>query len=102
MKPDQNQKGSSEKDMHVMDESWAPQMPHLLHALSNKLLPIVAFSDLGARRCEDPVIREYFDKIRQAAGDSRELITQLRRQFQQNQKELSETYSSSPGGMQAP
>ena len=88
--------------MQLTEEYWAPQMPNLLHALSNKLLPIVAFSDLGVRRCEDPVLREYFDKIRQAAGDSRELIIQLRQQFQQNQKEFSEANHSPPEEVQVP
>lgn len=72
---------------------WVPQMPKVLHTLSNKLLPIVAFSDLGSRRCEDPQMRDYFDKIRQAASDSRELIVELRRQFQQSQKNISQSAS---------
>ena len=61
------------------------KIPTVLHTLSNKLLPIMAFSDLGARRCDDPKLCEYFDKIRQAAADSREFIVQLRREFQQSQ-----------------
>ena len=65
------------------EDDWVPHMPRVLHTLSNKLLPIVAFSDLGSRRCEDPTLREYFEKIRQAARDSRELIIQLRQEFQQ-------------------
>lgn len=102
MNTDNSQNGISPTDMHEVEEYWAPQMPNLLHALSNKLLPIVAFSDLGSRRCDDPELRKYFEKIRQAAGDSRDLIVQLRRQFQQSQKDLSETYSSLPDGIQGP
>lgn len=65
------------------EDDWVPHMPRVLHTLSNKLLPIVAFSDLGSRRCEDPTLREYFEKIRQAARDSRDLIIQLRQDVQQ-------------------
>lgn len=100
MKTENTQESISSKDMQLAEEYWAAQMPNLLHALSNKLLPIVAFSDLGTRRCEDPELRKYFDKIRQAAGDSRELLLQLRQQLQQHQKDLSEAYASSTDGSQ--
>jgi hypothetical protein len=81
------------------DEDWAPHMPRVLHTLSNKLLPIVAFSDLGSRRCEDPTLREYFEKIRQAAGDSRELIIQLRQEIQQRKKAASENHELPPDSL---
>jgi len=80
------------------EEYWAPQMPKVLHTLSNKLLPIVAFSDLGSRRCDDPKLREYFDKIRQAADDSRELVIHLRQQFQQHHKDISDEGTLSSEG----
>ncbi len=102
MKKENTQESISSKDMQLAEEYWVSQMPNLLHALSNKLLPIVAFSDLGARRCDDPELRKYFDKIRQAAGDSRELLIQLRQQFQQSQKDLSETHPSPSEGIQVP
>ncbi len=102
MKTEQNQTAISPNENHVDEAYWASHMPTLLHALSNKLLPIVAFADLGSRRCDDPELRKYFDKIRQAAGDSRDIIIQLRQQSQHKQKDLPERYSSSPGGTQIP
>lgn len=101
MKTDNAQESKSSKDIQLTEEYWASQMPNLLHALSNKMLPIVAFSDLGTRRCDDPELRKYFEKIRQAAGDSRDLLIQLRQQFQQNQKDLSGIYASSSDETQA-
>lgn len=72
------------------EEKRVPDIPVVLHTLSNKLLPIMAFSDLGSRRCEDPQLREYFEKIRQAAADSREYIIHLRQLIHQIQKDSSE------------
>ncbi|GEM_PF-5250681 len=85
MKNQNTQDSVAQKEVPSLDEYWVPKMPIVLHALANKLLPIMAFSDLGSRRCDDPQLREYFDKIRQAAVDSREFINQLRQEFQQNQ-----------------
>ena len=85
MKNQNTQDSVAQKEVPWLDEYWVSKMPIVLHALANKLLPIMAFSDLGSRRCDDPQLREYFDKIRQAAADSREFINQLRQEFQQNQ-----------------
>lgn len=94
MKTEKSRNAISPQDKLSQGEYWVTQMPNILHALSNKLLPIVAFSDLGARRCDDPELQKYFDKIRQAAEDSRELIIQLRCQFHQRDKDLSSIYPS--------
>ncbi len=85
MKNQNTQDSVAQEEVPSEEEYWAQKIPIVLHTLSNKLLPIMAFSDLGSRRCEDPQLREYFDKIRQAAAQSREFISQLRREFQQNQ-----------------
>ena len=46
----------------------SPDLPKILHALANKLLPIVAFSDLGIRSSQDPLALNYFEKIRRATA----------------------------------
>lgn len=81
---------SPDDQPYISEEKRELDMPVVLHTLSNKLLPIMAFSDLGSRRCDDPQFREYFEKIRQAAADSREFIIQLRQQIHQIQKDSSE------------
>ncbi len=85
MKNQNTQDSVAQEEGPSHEEYWVPKMPIVLHTLSNKLLPIMAFSDLGSRRCDDPQLREYFDKIRQAAADTREFILQLRQEFQQSQ-----------------
>ncbi len=59
----------------------SPLLTHVLHALGNKLLPVLVFSDLGLRRCQDPQLQEYFEKIRRSAGEARELVDALRREL---------------------
>ena len=66
----------------------SPDLPKVLHALANKLLPIVAFSDLGIRSSQDPLALNYFEKIRHAAGDARDLIVSLRREIQEREGSL--------------
>ena len=56
-------------------------LTHALHALGNKLLPVLVFSDLGLRRCRDPQLQEYFEKIRRSAGEAREMVDALRREL---------------------
>ena len=90
------QKTVFQDEASSQEEYWGPKMLIVLHSLSNKLLPIMAFSDLGSRRCDDPQLREYFDKIHQAADDSREFIIQLRQQFHQRPKEAVNLNPSSP------
>ena len=65
-------------------------LPKILHALANKLLPIVAFSDLGVRNAKDPMSLNYFEKIRHAAGDARELIVSVRRELQEEEQKKGE------------
>ncbi len=87
MKNQNTQDSMAQEEVPSEEEDWVQKIPTVLHTLSNKLLPIMAFSDLGSRRCDDPQLRDYFDKIRQAAADSRECIVQLRREFHQNKPE---------------
>ena len=50
----------------------------LLHSLSNKLLPIVVFSELALRRCEDTQLKPQLEKIHGAAQQARDLLVQIR------------------------
>lgn len=53
-------------------------MGTLLHSLSNKLLPIVVFSELALRRCEDAQLKPQLEKIHVAAEQARDLLVELR------------------------
>jgi hypothetical protein len=50
----------------------------LLHSLSNKLLPIVVFSELALRRCEDEQLKTQIEKIRGAAEQARGILMEIR------------------------
>ena len=50
----------------------------LLHTLSNKLLPIVVFSELALRRCEDTQLKPQLEKIQAAAEQARDLLIEIR------------------------
>ena len=50
----------------------------LLHSLSNKLLPIVVFSELALRRCEDGQLKPQLEKIHVAAEQARDLLVEIR------------------------
>jgi len=50
----------------------------LLHSLSNKLLPIVVFSELALRRCEDTQLKPQLEKIHGAAKQARDLLVEIR------------------------
>ena len=54
------------------------QMKALLHSLSNKLLPIVVFSELAIRRCEDMQLKPQLEKIHGAAEQARDLLVEIR------------------------
>ena len=51
---------------------------NLLHSLSNKLLPIVVFSELALRRCEDEQLKQQLEKIRGAAEQARDILVEIR------------------------
>ncbi|MDH4195765.1 MAG: hypothetical protein OEY80_02175 [Nitrospirota bacterium] len=62
-----------------------PSVPHdssvngkLLHSLSNKLLPIVVFSELALRRCEDEHLKQQLEKIHGAAEQARDILVEIR------------------------
>lgn len=75
-----------------LGSSYSPgassDLPTILHALANKLLPIIAFSDLGVRNAQDALLLSYFEKIRNAAGDARDLLVSLRRDYQEKERRL--------------
>ncbi|GJL59356.1 MAG: hypothetical protein NPIRA03_22130 [Nitrospirales bacterium] len=50
----------------------------LLHSLSNKLLPIVVFSQLALRRCEDDQLKRQLEKILGAAEQARDILVEIR------------------------
>jgi hypothetical protein len=50
----------------------------LLHSLSNKLLPIVVFSELALRGCEDTQLKPQLEKIHGAAEQARDLLVEIR------------------------
>ncbi len=50
----------------------------LLHSLSNKLLPIVVFSELALRRCEDDQLKRQLEKIHGAAEQARDILVEIR------------------------
>ncbi len=50
----------------------------LLHSLSNKLLPIVVFSELAVRRCQDEQLKKQLEKIHGAAEQARDILLEIR------------------------
>jgi hypothetical protein len=58
--------------------SDSPNDSKLLHALSNKLLPIVVFSELALRRCEDEQLKRQLEKIHGAAEQARDILVEIR------------------------
>ena len=66
------------------------QMRTLLHSLSNKLLPIVVFSELAIRRCEDAKLKSQLEKIHVAAEQARDLLVEIRNLQNQVESNLDE------------
>ena len=60
-------------------DSISPTQAQLLHTLSNKLLPIVVFTELALRQCQEEQVKQQLKKIHGAAGDAREIIQELRK-----------------------
>ncbi len=50
----------------------------LLHSLSNKLLPIIVFSELALRRCDDTQLKPQLEKIHGAAEQARDVLMEIR------------------------
>jgi len=50
----------------------------LFHSLSNKLLPIVVFSELALKRCEDDQLKQQIEKIHTAAEQARDILIEIR------------------------
>ncbi|HQU28994.1 MAG TPA: hypothetical protein PKZ24_07520 [Nitrospirales bacterium] len=71
------QSASSEKSLSVLTEN-SVQNGKLLHSLSNKLLPIVVFSQLALRRCEDEQLKRQLEKIHGAAEQARDILLEIR------------------------
>ena len=62
----------------ALAQSETPPIATLLHSLSNKLLPIVVFSELALRRCEDAELKPQLEKIHGAAEQARDLLVEIR------------------------
>ncbi len=58
--------------------SEASSLGRLIHSLSNKLLPIVVFSELALRRCDDTQLKPQLEKIHGAAEQARDILIQIR------------------------
>lgn len=71
------QSASSENSLSVLTDNSA-QNGKLLHSLSNKLLPIVVFSQLALRRCEDEQLKRQLEKIHGAAEQARDILVEIR------------------------
>ena len=50
----------------------------LFHSLSNKLLPIVVFSELALQRCDDDQLKGQLEKIHSAAEQARDILVEIR------------------------
>ncbi|MDR4494351.1 MAG: hypothetical protein AB7P17_07955 [Nitrospirales bacterium] len=61
-------------------DAVSPTQAQLLHSLANKLLPIVVFSELALRQCQDERVKQQLEKIYGAAGDARDIIQELKKQ----------------------
>jgi len=58
--------------------SDSSSMGALLHSLSNKLLPIIVFSELALHRCDDSQLKPQLEKIHGAAEQARDLLVEIR------------------------
>ena len=56
----------------------SPTIGTLLHTLSNKLVPLVVFSEIALRRCEDSTLTAQLAKIHGAAEEARDLLVEIR------------------------
>jgi hypothetical protein len=73
----QQSTSSASASLSVLSENSA-QNGKLLHSLSNKLLPIVVFSELALRRCEDDQLKRQLEKIHGAAEQARDILVEIR------------------------
>ncbi len=71
------QSASSANSLSVLTDN-SGQNGKLLHSLSNKLLPIVVFSQLALRRCEDEQLKRQLEKIHGAAEQARDILLEIR------------------------
>ena len=73
----QQSASSVNASLSVLTEE-SEQNGKLLHSLSNKLLPIVVFSELALRRCEDDQLKRQLEKIHGAAEQARDILVEIR------------------------
>jgi len=73
-----HQSASSEKAAVSGLQDHSAHNGKLLHSLSNKLLPIVVFSELALRRCEDEQLKRQLEKIHGAAEQARDILVEIR------------------------
>ena len=71
------QSASSSNSLSVLTDN-SVHNGKLLHSLSNKLLPIVVFSHLALRRCEDEQLKRQLEKIHGAAEQARDILVEIR------------------------
>ncbi|WNM62847.1 hypothetical protein [Candidatus Nitrospira neomarina] len=71
------QSASCANSLSVLTDN-SVQNGKLLHSLSNKLLPIVVFSQLALRRCEDEQLKQQLEKIHGAAEQARDILAEIR------------------------
>ena len=58
----------------VLDDSTIDATARLYHRINNKLVPILAYAELGERLSQDEKVQAYCAKIHQSACDLRALI----------------------------
>jgi hypothetical protein len=73
-----HQTSSSEKFLLPGSSYDSSRKNKLLHSLSNKLLPIVVFSELALRRCENEQLKQQLEKIHGAAEQARDILVEIR------------------------
>ena len=73
-----HQSSSSENFLLSGSSYDSSRTSKLLHSLSNKLLPIVVFSELALRRCEDEHLKQQLEKIHGAAEQARNILVEIR------------------------
>ncbi|MEO6202026.1 MAG: hypothetical protein ABIU05_07040 [Nitrospirales bacterium] len=73
----QQSTSSVNTSLSVLAEDSA-QNGKLLQSLSNKLLPIVVFSELALRRCDDDQLKRQLEKIHVAAEQARDILVEIR------------------------
>jgi signal transduction histidine kinase len=83
----QSYQGSVDTNSAKVQENPSPSLAleslaSILHSIGNKLLPILVFSELALRQCEDEKVRRQLEKINHSAEEVRDLVLQLQEMSQ--------------------